>query len=79
VVFGDERPEFVAHVDRVMDVRRLAPADLLEPHDSGHLVGMVRGVAADAGNAIVVLDGRALLADERLFVGIREPEAGSRG
>jgi purine-binding chemotaxis protein CheW len=79
VVFGDERSEFAALVDRLVEVRRLAPAELLEPPDSERLGGLVRGVAAIEGTALVVLDGRALLADERLFIDARGPDSGFRG
>jgi purine-binding chemotaxis protein CheW len=77
VVLGEERVELAIVVDRALDVRPIAPAELVEAPDEGRLGSLVRGLTADA---IVVLDGQALLADERLFVqvGDREPIDGGR-
>jgi purine-binding chemotaxis protein CheW len=67
VVVGQERPEFGILVDEVYEVVRLHVGDVLEP--SGSVSGMgadcLRGVTKDA---LLVLDGDSLLADERLFV-----------
>jgi purine-binding chemotaxis protein CheW len=76
VVFGEHRPEFAVLVDRLLGVRRFERTDLVEPPDAGRLGALARGLTAEA---IVVLDGGALLADERLFIDAGDSEAGGSG
>lgn len=67
IVHGRERAEFGILADAVHEIRILSAADLLTPADSvGTDRRYLRGVTVDA---LVMLDGSALLDDERLYVG----------
>jgi purine-binding chemotaxis protein CheW len=67
VILGGNQPDFGMLVDEVYEVVRLHIDDVLDP--PGSVSGMsrdcLRGVTQDA---LLVLDGEALLADERLYV-----------
>ncbi len=67
LVLGDERIEFALLVDSTQEVLRLRYDSILEP--PGELAGTarpyLRGVTVDA---LIVLDGLALLRDQRLFI-----------
>lgn len=67
LVLGEEAHELGILVDAVDDMRPLRVADLLEPPASLARLGrgVLRGVTEDA---LIVIDGHALLADERLFI-----------
>jgi chemotaxis signal transduction protein len=66
VVLGDERAEFGLAVDRVVEVRTIRADDILAPSRPDEQ-GWRRGVTKDA---LIVLDGAALLKDRRLFINI---------
>lgn len=67
IVHGRERAEFGILADAVHEVRIISAADLLAPADSaGTDRRYLRGITADA---LIMLDGSALLDDERLYVG----------
>src|SRR3546814_7219980 len=66
IVHGRERAEFGILADAVHEVRIISAADLLAPADSvGPDRRYLRGITADA---LVMIDGSALLDDERLSV-----------
>lgn len=67
LVLGEERDELGIVADAVGEVRLLRVADLHEPPASfeGFGRGSLRGVTDDV---LIVVDGQALLADERLFI-----------
>jgi purine-binding chemotaxis protein CheW len=68
VALGNRRIEFGILADEVHEIAQLASADILPPPLLKDEDGSrrVRGVTKDA---LVVLDGAALLGDERLYVG----------
>jgi len=75
VVLGLERAELGLLADAVHEVMTLRRDALLEPP------GPVAGIGPDTllgvtEDALIVLDGEALLADPRLFVGLRADRAG---
>jgi purine-binding chemotaxis protein CheW len=67
IVLGADRDELGVVADAVREVKPLAAGELLDPSSSLEGAGrhLLRGLTADA---LVVLDGRELLRDERLFV-----------
>lgn len=67
ILVGRDRPELGLLVDSTHEVRTLWSGDLSLPTASRQEVrgGLIRGVAADA---LIVLDGEALVSDERLFI-----------
>ena len=67
LVLGDERPEFGVLADAAHEVTTLRVDEVHEPPDSAAGVGReyLRGVTKDA---LIVLDGAALLRDGRLFI-----------
>jgi len=67
VVLGEQHVEFGLRVDEVEQVIQLKTDELLEPTGiaSGGGRKFLKGVA---GEAVLILDGDAVLADERLFV-----------
>jgi purine-binding chemotaxis protein CheW len=67
VIVGQGQPEFGMLADEVYEIVRLHIADLLDPPGSVSGMGRdcLRGVTKDA---LLVLDGAALLTDERLYV-----------
>ena len=67
VILGGDHPDFAILVDEVYEVVGLHIDDVLEPPSSVFGMGgdCLRGVTKDA---LLVLDGEALLADERLYV-----------
>jgi purine-binding chemotaxis protein CheW len=67
LVLGEGRDELGLLAEAVGDVRSLRTAELLDPPASFDALrrGALRGVTADV---LVVVDGRALLADERLTI-----------
>ena len=67
VVLGSDQPEFGVLADAVHEVVTLRKGQLLEPAGAVAGVGReyLRGITADA---LIVLDGAALLQDPRLFV-----------
>jgi purine-binding chemotaxis protein CheW len=75
VVLGTEATEFGLLADAVHDVERLPGSEALDAPESVAGIGReyLRAVTRDA---LVVLDGEALLEDERLVVG--EPESAPR-
>jgi purine-binding chemotaxis protein CheW len=77
VVLGGERPEFGVLAESAHEVLTLRRDDLLEPPGSVTGIGResLRGVTRDA---LIVLDGAALLQDARLFIDqIDEPDGSS--
>jgi purine-binding chemotaxis protein CheW len=69
---GDLR--FAAAVDRVSEIRHLAPWEIRRDALAGSDDPLIRGVAGNAGNAITVLDGEAMIAllVRRVHEGFRE-------
>ncbi|MDR3636743.1 MAG: chemotaxis protein CheW [Isosphaeraceae bacterium] len=67
LVLGEDRDELGVLADSLGDVRSLRITDLHEPPASFERLscGALRGVTEDV---LIVVDGRALLADERLFI-----------
>jgi len=65
IVLGVDGPECGAAVDEVEEVKELRSIELLEPENSSELHGLLLGITADA---LMVIDGATLLADERLFI-----------
>ncbi len=77
MVLGRERIEFGVLTDAVHEVALLRVDELREPPDSvsGAVAEYVRGVTADA---LILLDGAALLTDTRLYIDLGDdlPEGG---
>jgi purine-binding chemotaxis protein CheW len=78
VILGLERAEFGLLADAVHEVTILRRDDLLEPP------GPVAGISPDYSlgvteDALIVLDGEALLVDPRLFVGFGADRTGREG
>ena len=75
LVLGADRPEFGVLADAAHEVTTLRVDEVHEPPDSATGVGReyLRGVTKDA---LIVLDGAALLRDGRLFIDQGE-EAGA--
>lgn len=73
VVFGEDRHEFGILADEVHDIVRLGLTDVLEPPASTPSAGRpyMLGVTS---TALVVLDGKRLLSDERLYVDHRRED-----
>lgn len=67
VIVGEDQSEFGMMADEVYEINRLHLTDVLSPPGSVSGLGRdcLRGVTKDA---LLVLDGAALLADERLYV-----------
>ena len=67
VVLGDGRDELGVAADAVQEVRSLRAVELLEPPGALERIGrhLLRGITADA---LLVLDGGALLGDDRLIL-----------
>jgi purine-binding chemotaxis protein CheW len=74
LVLGEERAELGLLADEVREVRVLGRDDLYDPPETLAAVGrgLLRGVTRDA---VLVLDGAALLRDPRLFISTGEREA----
>lgn len=75
IVLGTERVEFGVLADEAREQTDLAAADVLDPRGEVSGIGRayLRGVTREA---LIVLDGAALLADPRLIVG-NKPESGA--
>lgn len=66
IVIGQHRTEFAVSVDAVTEVTTLPVRDILPPNKhSDETDSLIRGVTI---NALSVIDGVALLDDERLFI-----------
>ncbi len=78
LVLGNERAEFGLLVDAVQEVLHLRLEDVLEPPASLQGLGRecLRGVT---GDALIVLDGAALLQDQRLFIDVDVAEGKRHG
>ena len=76
LVLGDERPEFGVLADAAHEVTTLRVDEVHEAPDSAAGVGReyLRGVTKDA---LIVLDGAALLGDGRLFIDQGEAGGGA--
>ena len=67
VVLGRDQAEFGVLVDEALGQQALALADILEP--PGEVAGIGRDyLAGVTGEALIVLDGAALIDDRRLYV-----------
>jgi purine-binding chemotaxis protein CheW len=68
LVLGEAEPELAVQVDAVFQIESVAESEVLDPAGSGFASGLdfVRGVTRDA---LVVLNGAALLADPQLQIG----------
>jgi purine-binding chemotaxis protein CheW len=75
IVLGEAQAQFGFVADAVEQVKILDPADLASPEA---LFGLIRpeAVLGVASDALMVLDGKALLADERLLIEQRDEGAG---
>jgi purine-binding chemotaxis protein CheW len=71
VVCGEREAEFGLLADTVDDVVSLPTAELHPAPDCGRQAGYLRGVTKDA---LIVLDGTALLAEPRFFVDHKSAE-----
>jgi len=71
IILGEAQPQFGFVADAVDEVTMLKSAELISPSAPFGLIKQVavRGVTADA---LIILDGQALLADERLIIEQRE-------
>ena len=65
IVLGDERPQFGVLADAVDEVRLIAVTELRSPPAQLPAGELVRGVTEDA---LILLDGGALLADNRFVI-----------
>ena len=74
IVLGESRPELAFVADAVEEVRTIYSSELTSPTAALALIKreVVRGVTAEA---LVVLDGRGLLADQRLIIEQRDDSA----
>lgn len=78
IVLGNDTPEFGLIADEVGDIARVRLDDLRPPSEDASPATrrLVRGIAADA---LIVLDGAALLADLELFMPRKAPPAEDAG
>jgi purine-binding chemotaxis protein CheW len=78
VVLGGDRAEFGILAGAETETRAVATADIVvqSPFVGGEGQAFVRGTTAEA---LIILDGQALMKDRRLFIGVTADSAGETG